>query len=144
MSSSSRGVATAALFRPASPSGSTLCAGCHPARSSASAATLFTEARGKRLSVKWPRAVRRQQPEAHTSEDFLFPQGNVGERSARTWSPGFLDYLFLAFNTSTAFSPTDTAVLSRRAKVLMMVQALLSLLILAVLVSRAINALAAA
>jgi hypothetical protein len=82
--------------------------------------------------------------EGHRSEDFLFPQMNIGGESARLWSPGFLDYLFLAFNTSTAFSPTDTAVLSRRAKVLMMVQALLSLVILAVLVSRAINALAAA
>ena len=82
--------------------------------------------------------------EGHVSEDFLFPQMNFGDKSARAWSPGFLDYLFLAFNTSTAFSPTDTAVLSRRAKVLMMVQALLSLLVLAVLVGRAINALAAA
>ena len=82
--------------------------------------------------------------EEHHSEDFLFPQMNLADKSARGWSPGFLDYLFLAFNTSTAFSPTDTAVLSRRAKVLMMVQALASLLILAVLVSRAINALAAA
>jgi uncharacterized membrane protein len=82
--------------------------------------------------------------EGHVSEDFLFPQGNLGDKIARAWSPGFLDYLFLAFNTSTAFSPTDTAVLSRRAKVLMMVQALLSLVILAVLVSRAINTLAAA
>jgi hypothetical protein len=82
--------------------------------------------------------------EGHVSEDFLFPQMNLGDKSARDWSPGFVDYLFLAFNTSTAFSPTDTAVLSWRAKVLMMVQALLSLLILAVLVSRAINALAAA
>jgi uncharacterized membrane protein len=82
--------------------------------------------------------------EGHVSGDFLFPQMNLGDKAARTWSPGFLDYLFLAFNTSTAFSPTDTAFLSRRAKVLMMVQALLSLLILAVLVSRAINALAAA
>ena len=82
--------------------------------------------------------------EGHVSEDFLFPQMNLGDKSARAWSPGFLDYLFLAFNTSTAFSPTDTAVLSRRAKVLMMVQALLSLLVLAVLVGRAINALAAA
>ncbi len=87
-------------------------------------------------------AQRRRQE--HRSEDFLFPQMNLGDKSARDWSPGFLDYLFLAFNTSTAFSPTDTAVLSRRAKVLMMVQALLSLLILAVLVSRAINALATA
>jgi len=69
---------------------------------------------------------------------------NLGGGVARGWSPNLLDYLFLAFNTSTAFSPTDTAVLSRQAKVLTMMQALLSLVILAVLVSRAINALAAA
>ncbi len=81
--------------------------------------------------------------EGHVSEDFVFPQMNLGDESDHAWSPGFVDYLFLAFNTSTAFSPTDTAVLSQRAKVLMMVQALLSLLILAVLVGRAINALAA-
>ena len=86
----------------------------------------------------------RRHREGHVSEDFLFPQMNLGDKSDYAWSPGFLDYIFLAFNTSTAFSPTDTAFLSRRAKVLMMVQALLSLLILAVLVSRAINTLAAA
>jgi uncharacterized membrane protein len=81
--------------------------------------------------------------EGYVSEDFLFPQMNFGNKTAHNWSPGFLDYLFLAFNTSTAFSPTDTAFLSQRVKLLMMVQALLSLVILAVLVSRAINALAA-
>jgi uncharacterized membrane protein len=86
----------------------------------------------------------RRRREGHRSRDFLFPQMNLGGGVARGWSPNLLDYLFLAFNTSTAFSPTDTAVLSRRAKVLMMMQALLSLVILAVLVSRAINALAAA
>ena len=86
----------------------------------------------------------RRHREGHVSEDFLFPQMNFEDKPARAWSPGFLDYLFLAFNTSTAFSPTDTAFLSRRAKVLMMVQALLSLLMLAVLVGRAINAIAAA
>jgi uncharacterized membrane protein len=81
--------------------------------------------------------------EGHVSEDFQFPQMNFDDKTSRTWSPGFLDYLFLAFNTSTAFSPTDTGFLSIRAKVLMMVQALASLLILAVLVSRAVNAVAA-
>ena len=80
--------------------------------------------------------------EGHVSEDFLFPQGNLGDKIARAWSPGFLDYLFLAFNTSTAFSPTDTAVLSQRAKLLTMLQALLSLVIIAVLAARAINSLA--
>jgi uncharacterized membrane protein len=53
-----------------------------------------------------------------------------------------VDYLFLAFNTSTAFSPTDTAILSRRAKMLTMVQSLVSLSVVAVLIGRAVNALA--
>jgi len=55
------------------------------------------------------------------------------------WSPNFVDYLFLAFNTSTAFSPTDVPVLARWAKVLMMLQSLLSLLIIALLAARAVN-----
>jgi uncharacterized membrane protein len=55
------------------------------------------------------------------------------------WSPNFVDYLFLAFNTSTAFSPTDVPVLARWAKILMMIQSLLSLLIIALLAARAVN-----
>ncbi len=55
------------------------------------------------------------------------------------WTPHFLDYLFLAFNTSTAFSPTDTAVLSRGAKLGMMAQALISLAILVLIAARAVN-----
>jgi uncharacterized membrane protein len=55
------------------------------------------------------------------------------------WRPRFVDYLFLAFNTSTAFSPTDTAILSRWAKVLCMLQALISLSIVAILASRAVG-----
>jgi hypothetical protein len=50
-----------------------------------------------------------------------------------------VDYLFLAFNTSTAFSPTDSPVLSRWAKVLMMVQSCISLATLALLAARAVN-----
>ena len=55
------------------------------------------------------------------------------------WSPGFVDYLFLAFNTSTAFSPTDVPVLSRWAKVLMMMQSMISLATIALLAARAVN-----
>jgi hypothetical protein len=55
------------------------------------------------------------------------------------WKPGFVDYLFLAFNTSTAFSPTDVPVLSRWAKGLMMIQSSISLGTLAILAARAIN-----
>ena len=74
---------------------------------------------------------------------FLFPQMTRpdAEGDARSWSPHFVDYLFLAFNTSTAFSPTDTAVLSRGAKLAMMAQSLISLLILALLAARAVNVL---
>jgi hypothetical protein len=57
----------------------------------------------------------------------------------QNWSPNFVDYLFLAFNTSTAFSPTDSPVLAPWAKLLMMLQSLLSLLIIALLAARAVN-----
>jgi hypothetical protein len=57
----------------------------------------------------------------------------------QAWSPNFVDYLFLAFNTSTALSPTDVPVLSRWAKLLMMVQATISLMVIVVLTARAIN-----
>jgi hypothetical protein len=85
----------------------------------------------------------RRRLEHHSSTDFLFPQMATPTESPETgpWAPLFVDYLFLAFNTSTAFSPTDTLVLSRRAKVLMMAQALISLVVIAVLAARAINTL---
>jgi uncharacterized membrane protein len=55
------------------------------------------------------------------------------------WLPGFLDYAFLSFTTGTAFSPTDTLVLSHRAKVLMMVESVTSLTAIVVLAARAVN-----
>jgi Protein of unknown function (DUF1345). len=80
--------------------------------------------------------------DGHTSTDFLFPQLQIGDgTSSGGWWPGFLDYLFVAFNASAAFSPTDTLILSRRAKVLMMIQSLISLVTVVVLAARAINTL---
>ena len=55
----------------------------------------------------------RRRKDAHEGEDFQFPQDQDGSSG---WSPDFTDYLFLAFNQSTAFGPTDTLVLSKRAK----------------------------
>jgi len=80
----------------------------------------------------------------HTDGAFLFPQMMVDPELRKAmgdenWRPGFVDYLFLAFNTSTAFSPTDVPVLSRWAKVLMMVQASISLATVALLAARAVN-----
>lgn len=71
---------------------------------------------------------------------FLFPQ--LCQQSADpNWSPKFIDYLFVAFNTSTAFSPTDTPILDGWAKILTMIQSLTSLSVLVVLAARAINVL---
>ncbi len=81
--------------------------------------------------------------DGHVSTDFLFPQMQVGDgTSTGGWWPSFLDYLFVAFNASSAFSPTDTLILSRRAKILMMVQSLVSLVTVVVIAARAINTLA--
>jgi len=84
---------------------------------------------------------QRSRRQAHTEGAFLFPQMTQYAKTAdeSNWSPTFIDYLFIAFNTSTAFSPSDTPVLSRWAKALTMVQATMSLLIVALLASRAIG-----
>jgi hypothetical protein len=87
---------------------------------------------------------QRDKVPGHRQGAFLFPQMTMSEDALKEagqtdWSPNFIDYLFLAFNTSTAFSPTDAPVLAGWAKVLMMVQALLSLLIIALLAARAVN-----
>jgi hypothetical protein len=74
------------------------------------------------------------------STEFAFPQRVLGEPELAHWMPDFLDYVFLAFNTNTAFSPTDTMVLGRRAKLMMMYQSVLALTTVVVLVARAINA----
>jgi len=80
----------------------------------------------------------------HPDGAFLFPQMTMppatkAETGQELWTPNFVDYLFLAFNTSTAFSPTDVPVLARWAKVLMTLQALISLTVLVLLAARAVN-----
>ena len=73
--------------------------------------------------------------------DWLFPQATTPEEVPPDWRPLFLDYLFLGYNTATAFSPTDVLPLTRRAKMLMMLESTISLLTLVIVVSRAINVL---
>lgn len=80
----------------------------------------------------------------HPDGSFLFPQMTMlpegrADRAPEAWSPNFLDYLFVAFNTSTAFSPTDVPVLARWGKVLMMLQSLISLTVVVLLAARAVN-----
>lgn len=69
--------------------------------------------------------------------DFAFPKSgdSTGVRL------NFLDYVFLAFTTATAFSPTDTAPLTTRARMFMMAEAAISLMTLAIAAARAVNVL---
>jgi uncharacterized membrane protein len=75
---------------------------------------------------------------------FYFPQMSMPDEvrlatCEKNWKPGFVDYLFLAFNTSTALSPADTGALTRWAKGLMMIQSVISLTIIVLLAARAVN-----
>ncbi len=86
----------------------------------------------------------RDRRNTHEAGAFLFPQMTMTEELRKElgqhpWNPGFVDYLFLAFNTSTAFSPTDVPVLSRWAKIMMIVQSAISLAAVALVAARAVN-----
>ena len=73
-------------------------------------------------------------------KDFLFTQQLADEPDHfRNWSPGFIDYLFLAFTNATAFSPADTFPLTVRAKLLMMAESAISLATIALVASRAVG-----
>jgi hypothetical protein len=68
--------------------------------------------------------------------EFAFPRPD----QQQTGQPmNFLDYVFLSFTTATAFSPTDTPPLSTRARMFMMVESTISLLVIAIAAARAIN-----
>jgi hypothetical protein len=57
------------------------------------------------------------------------------------WRPRFIDYLYLGFTNATAFSPTDAMPLAPWAKIAMTVQSVVSLVILALVIARAVNVL---
>ncbi len=78
----------------------------------------------------------------HRRPDFLFPQMSTPGSAEMGWVPNFVDYLYTSFTNATAFSPTDTMPLTAWAKILMAFQAMASLVLVAVVISRAINVLA--
>jgi len=72
--------------------------------------------------------------------DWLFPQESAPrEDVSPDWHPTFIDYLYLAYSTATAFSTTDAMPLTARAKLLMMLESSFSLMTVLVVASRAIN-----
>jgi hypothetical protein len=75
----------------------------------------------------------------HPYPDFAFTQQMSPELAPPGWRPQYIDYLILGLTTSTAFSPTDVLPLSRWAKVTMAAQSLLSLVVVALVIARAVN-----
>ncbi len=71
--------------------------------------------------------------------DFAFVQMTDPEVKAPGWHPRFADYFYVAFTNASAFSPTDTMPLTRRAKMLMLVQSTVSILTLLLVAARAVN-----
>jgi hypothetical protein len=82
-------------------------------------------------------AARAHHP--HANPAFVFPEMVHAGYASPTWVPEFADYLSLAFWTATAFSPTDVSAIKRWAKLLMMIEAVVSLGIGALVIARAIN-----
>jgi uncharacterized membrane protein len=83
--------------------------------------------------------ARRMRHDPDKIQDFRFPQEDNGPTP---WKPAFTDYLFFSLSTMMAFSPTDVMPLSTRAKGLMALQSLTGFVVLALVISRAVNILA--
>ena len=88
----------------------------------------------------------RQQEKRFGSKSFLFPQMQIphderGQFACARWRPRFIDYLFVAFTQSSTFGPTDSPLLARWAKILAMIQILISLTIVVLLISQAVGVL---
>jgi len=71
--------------------------------------------------------------------DFLFPQTDEPEIAPAGWRPHFVDYMYVSFTNSIAFSPTDTMPLSRWAKLLMLFESALSAVLILLVAARAVN-----
>jgi hypothetical protein len=80
------------------------------------------------------RAHRRR---PHT--DFVFPQAESPDLVPEGWRPVYIDYLYLGFCTSTAFSPTDVLPFTHWAKMAMAAQSAMSLTVIGLVIARAVN-----
>ncbi|MET3450715.1 DUF1345 domain-containing protein [Curtobacterium sp. 1544] len=83
--------------------------------------------------------VARRQPDLWVSDraDFQFPQETDPKTAA--WRPAYLDYLYVALTNMMAFSPTDTMPMTTRAKMIMAYQSIGGFILLALVISRAVN-----
>jgi hypothetical protein len=82
--------------------------------------------------------VRRLQPDP-PPPDFQFPQMENPQLAAPGWFPELVDYIYVSFTNSIAFSPTDAMPLTRRAKLLMLSESAISAITILLVAARAVN-----
>jgi len=70
---------------------------------------------------------------------FVFPEMSNPEHVREGWYPAFVDYLHLSFNTAMAFSPTDVSAIRPWAKLMMMAEEAISLIVGVLVIARAVN-----
>jgi uncharacterized membrane protein len=90
------------------------------------------------LDLGGPFARRLRGTRSTASMDFRFPQHD-GAPGNKYWEPAFFDYAYFSLSNMMAFSPTDVMPMTSRAKALMAYQALTGFVLLALVISRAIN-----
>ena len=81
--------------------------------------------------------MRRWSPRRYP--DLSFPQLQDPDLAPEGWHPMYVDYLYLGFCTSTAFSPTDVMPLAHWSKLAMMLQSAISLAVIGLVIARAVN-----
>jgi hypothetical protein len=71
--------------------------------------------------------------------DFQFPQLENPQLAEPGWHPRLLDYVYLSFTNSIAFSPTDALPLTRWAKLLMLAESAVSAITVLLVAARSVN-----
>jgi hypothetical protein len=71
--------------------------------------------------------------------DFQFPQLENPQLAEPDWRPHLVDYIYVSFTNSIAFSPTDAMPLSRWAKLLMLSESAVSAVTVLLVAARAVN-----
>jgi hypothetical protein len=82
--------------------------------------------------------VRRLQPNP-PPPDFQFPQMENPQLAEPGWYPHLIDYIYVSFTNSIAFSPTDAMPLTRRAKLLMLSESAISSITILLVAARSVN-----
>jgi hypothetical protein len=70
---------------------------------------------------------------------FVFPEMTSPQFVGPGWYPKFVDYMHLSFTTAAAFSPTDVSAIRTWAKLLMMAEQAMSMVVALLVVARAVN-----